>query len=118
MRAKMLIVLLLAAACSEQRQPPAAAMNEARKIWVERCANCHGERGHGNGPGAKILAVEPRALSDSGWQHSVTDEHIEKVILEGGQAVGRSPSMAANPDLRTKPEVLEALVQVVRDLAG
>jgi hypothetical protein len=40
------------------------------------------------------------------------------VILEGGQAVGSSPLMAANPDLRSKPEVVDALVRYIRDLGG
>jgi mono/diheme cytochrome c family protein len=109
---------LLALASCKDPLPPHAARQEAARIWVERCANCHGPRGLGDGEGAKILPVRPRALVDSGWQSSVTDEHIATVILEGGQAVGSSPLMAANPDLRSKPEVVDALVRYIRDLGG
>lgn len=116
MRAMVSMLVVLACACGKDPLPPQAARDEASRIWRERCANCHGERGLGNGEGAKILPVKPRALSDSGWQSSVSDEHIATVIVQGGTAVGLSPLMAANPDLRTKPEVVDALVRYVRDL--
>jgi hypothetical protein len=118
MRRSLIAAIMLGAACSKPDTPPAAAMAEAETIWNERGSNCHGRTGLGNGPGAAILAVKPRALVDSGWQSSVTDEHIATVIVDGGQAVGLSPLMAANPDLRTKPEVVEALVVLVRNLSG
>jgi mono/diheme cytochrome c family protein len=114
----MSVLIVLGIGCGKDSLPPQAATDEAARIWRDRCANCHGERGLGDGEGAKVLPVRPRALGDSGWQSSVSDEHIAKVILEGGQAVGLSPLMAANPDLRTKPEVVDALVLYVRDLAG
>ena len=110
------IVSLVAIACGPDLSPDEARL-EAEKIWAERCTNCHGPRGLGDGQGALILRVKPRALADSGWQASVTDEHIATVIVDGGQSVGLSPDMAANPDLKTKPEVLEALVAYVRSLA-
>jgi mono/diheme cytochrome c family protein len=111
-------IALTMVACGKDPLPSAAARDEAARIWRERCVNCHGDRGLGDGEGAKILPVRPRALTDSGWQSSVTDEHIATVIVEGGPAVNLSPLMAANPDLRTKPEVIDALVRHIRDLAG
>jgi hypothetical protein len=36
----------------------------------------------------------------------VTDEHLEKIVMYGGAAVGKSPSMPGNPDLMSKPEVV------------
>ncbi len=96
--------------------PSAEARAEAKEIWTQRCANCHGQGGLGDGPGARVLAVRPRALADSGWQAKVSDEHIATVITQGGKAVGLDPLMAANPDLIGKPEVLDALVAYVRAL--
>jgi len=49
------------------------------------------------------------------WQESVTDEHLKKIVVEGGPAVGKSPGMPPNPDLKGKDEVVSALVKVVRD---
>ena len=88
----------------------------ARAIWNERCVNCHGPTGMGDGPNARNLAVQPRRLNDPIWQNSVTDEHLATVIVGGGQAVGKSTLMAPNQDLNDEPEVVHALVRLVREL--
>jgi len=102
--------------CSRPRPVTPESRVAARAIWADRCANCHGERGFGDGPGALILPVRPRVLADSGWQAQVTDERIATVIVEGGPAVGLDPAMAANADLRRHPDVVAALVEIVRAL--
>lgn len=113
----LLVASSMASGCKDDGATiPAEARAEAREIWDKRCTNCHGERGVGDGPGSKIIAVDPRDLTSPVWQRSVTDEHIRGVIVDGGQSVGLSPLMAANPDLRTKPEVARALVDIVRRL--
>ena len=73
--------------------------------------------GAGDGPGSVSLTPAPRDFRDPAWQASVSDEHIEKIILYGGIAVGRSPMMPGNPDLTAKPQVVSALVRHVRGLA-
>jgi hypothetical protein len=78
------------------------------------CATCHGQSGTGNGPGAASLNPKPRNYTDKAWQASVTDDQIAKTILMGGAAVGKSPIMPAQPQLREKPEVLAELVRIVR----
>jgi hypothetical protein len=57
---------------------------------------------------------KPRAFADADWQAAVTDDHIKKIILEGGPAVGKSPAMPPNPDLKGKDEVVTQLVKIVR----
>jgi mono/diheme cytochrome c family protein len=101
--------------------PPAApavsaAQREAGVIFSTRCATCHGPRGTGDGPGAAALEPKPRNFQDPAWQASVADDHLRRIIVGGGGAVGRSPLMPPNPDLVTKPEVVEALVAHVRGL--
>lgn len=93
-----------------------AAMAEAKQVFSTRCASCHGPKGEGDGPAAAALNPKPRTLTSEEWQKSVTDEHIAKVIVEGGQGVGLSPLMAANPDLKDKTDVVKGLVQLVRGL--
>jgi len=111
------LVCLLAGACGPSRSSHDPAVRaEARQIWQDRCANCHGPRGNGDGPQARHLVVPPRRLSDPSWRDGVTDEHLRTVILEGGAAVGLNPVMAPNPDLRGKPEVIDALVEHLRGL--
>lgn len=97
--------------------PSAAAVSEAQQIFKSRCVMCHGEAGKGDGAAAAALNPKPRDLSSAEWQKSVTDEHIEKIILGGGQAVGKSVLMPANPDLANKPDVIKALRQIVRGFA-
>ena len=98
--------------------PPtgAVATREANAIWNDRCVNCHGTHGDGDGPQARLLDTTPRRLRDWAWQQSVTDEHVGQVIVQGGQVVGKSPLMAPNPDLADKPEVVRALVARIRNL--
>jgi cytochrome c553 len=86
----------------------------ARRAFQSKCVVCHGDKGAGDGPGAVALNPKPRAYSDAAWQASVTDEHIRKIIVEGGAAVGKSPGMPPNPDLNDKPEVVAELVKIVR----
>jgi cytochrome c553 len=90
---------------------PAAA---AQKIWATLCATCHGEQGLGDGPAAQHLDPPPRNYTDAAWQASVTDEHLAKVIVEGGMAVGLAPIMPPNPTLTDKPDVVAELVKIVR----
>lgn len=90
------------------------AVKEAKQVWETRCVNCHGPNGLGDGPGAAALNPKPRSFSDKQWQMKTKDEDIAKVIVEGGAAVGMSEAMAANPDLKDKPEVVDELVKIVR----
>jgi mono/diheme cytochrome c family protein len=95
-----------------------AAVAEAQAKWQNLCSTCHGALGKGDGPAGMALQPRPRDLSNAAWQAEKTDAHIEKVILEGGHAVGLSVLMPANPDLASKPEVIKALRAHVRSLAG
>ncbi|MBK7771984.1 MAG: c-type cytochrome [bacterium] len=83
-------------------------------MFNTRCAACHGQFGRGDGPGAAGLNPKPRNYADAAWQSTVTDEEIEKAIVYGGAAVGKSPQMVANPDLQAKPGVVAALREKVR----
>jgi len=133
--ATILLALALAAGCSKKSSDnaaPAAAGSgeasgaapaapagpsptvEARNMFKTVCATCHGEDGRGDGPGAAALNPKPRNYTDKAWQASVTDEDIKKTILLGGAAVGKSPAMPAQPQLKEKPEVLDQLVRIIR----
>lgn len=89
---------------------------EASQIFATRCTPCHGPQGAGDGPASKGLVPPPRNFGDPAWQSGVTDAHIEQIIQYGGAAVGKSPTMPANPDLTSKPAVVSALRTHVRGL--
>lgn len=88
---------------------------EAEEIFVSRCTVCHGQLGKGDGPGAAGLPTQPASFQDSTWQASVTDAHIERIIKVGGAAVGKSPSMPGNPDLKNRSTVVAGLRDIIRD---
>lgn len=122
----LLAVLLLLGACSKpsssgggvaSRQGASDVTPEMTQMFKMRCSPCHGEGGHGDGPGAAALNPKPRNYTDVAWQKSVTDDQIRKTILYGGAAVGKSPMMPPNPDLDGKPE-LDGLVAIVRGFGG
>ena len=94
--------------------PARVGSTEGRKQFVARCASCHGMEGKGDGPGAAALNPKPRNYTDKEWQKTVTDEQIGNTIMYGGAAVGKSPIMPAQSDLQSKPEMVAALVKVVR----
>jgi cytochrome c5 len=118
------LVALLSTGCSRSAGPPdqgqaagnpaAAADAEAHDLFDHVCAMCHGASGHGDGPNGASLNPKPRDYTDKAWQKSVTDAELRKAILEGGAAVGKSAAMPPNPTLRDKPEVVDALVKLVR----
>jgi mono/diheme cytochrome c family protein len=98
--------------------PPSPAADpaaDAKVLFKLKCVVCHGDHGAGDGPGAAAIVPKPRAFADPEWQASVNDDHIKKIIVEGGPAVGKSPAMPPNPDLKGKDDVVSALVKLVRD---
>ena len=132
--ASAVVALCLLSSCKEQPSapavvaapivaaapPPAAApVNNAaaaKEMFATRCTPCHGPTGGGDGPASAGLTPKPASFSSPDWQKSVTDAHIEKIILYGGMAVGKSPAMPPNPDLGSKPELVTALREHLRTL--
>ena len=102
------------AAPAEPVAVTAEARAEAEQIFTSRCVACHGPTGSGEGPTAAALNPKPRNFHDPAWQKSVNDAHIERIIVAGGPAVGKSPLMPPNPDLQTKPAVVAALREKIR----
>jgi mono/diheme cytochrome c family protein len=129
----LLAVFALAACFAEVKPAPAKAqpavtsptpaaagtsVAEARTLFDSLCFTCHGTSGHGDGPGAAAIDPKPRSFADVAWQDSVTDDHIKKVIVYGGAAVGKSPMMVGQPQLKGNDKVLDGLVQIVRGFKG
>jgi mono/diheme cytochrome c family protein len=114
--ALLLVLAGLAAACGGggNGDEGRSAADEARAIFKRSCARCHGEYGRGDGMMATALRPPPRNYSDPDWQASVTDEYLKEVILQGGGAKGLNPKMPATPELAQNPEVLDALVALIR----
>jgi mono/diheme cytochrome c family protein len=101
------------APAAEPAEDPVAM---AQDIYKNRCTVCHGATGKGDGDGSAALEPKPRDFTSSEWQNEVTDDHLTKIIVYGGSAVGKAPTMPANPDLDAKPEVVAELVKFIRGL--
>src|SRR5438552_14152703 len=95
-------------------RPAMSADDQAHKMFATVCVTCHGERGGGDGPAAKALDPKPRNYTDPAWQASVTDDQLKAIILKGGAGVGKSAMMPAQPQLASQPDVLDALVVIIR----
>ncbi len=87
---------------------------EAKMLFANVCAQCHGLEGKGDGPAAETLNPKPRNYTDPEWQKSVTDADIKAIIVGGGQAVGKSGMMPPNPNLKDRDDVLTELVGIIR----
>lgn len=114
------LVAALSAACVSgcmKSDPTSMAKLEAGRIFTAKCAQCHGLLGNGMGPGAANLNPKPRNYTDKKWQATVKDEEIEKTIVYGGAAVGKSPQMPSHPELAEKPLVVAALREKIRSFA-
>ena len=83
------------AVAAERRDPQIAARKRGEKIYQHYCSRCHGEEGDGNGFNATLLEVPPRDFTDPQFRRPVTEEHLRRVIREGGPAVGKSVLMPA-----------------------
>jgi cytochrome c553 len=98
-----------------RNKPSAGGIPEkAQQMFATVCATCHGADGTGNGPASETLNPKPRNYTDAAWQASVTDDDIKNIIVNGGQAVGKSPMMPGNPQLKDDPETLDGLVKIIR----
>lgn len=64
-------------------QPSAAALNTARAIYHEKCVNCHGDSGKGDGPDAASYYPSPTNFSDKRQMAALTDGEIFYRITNG-----------------------------------
>jgi len=99
-----------------KRMPPADPNqpSEAKILFANVCAQCHGLEGRGDGPAAESLNPKPRNYTDPEWQKTVTDAEIKAIIVGGGQSVGKSGMMPPNPNLKGRDDVLSELVAIIR----
>jgi mono/diheme cytochrome c family protein len=72
---------------AKKRQNPLTAsestLKTAKGIYVDECAQCHGERGKGDGPEAAMHDPRPSDITDTSHMNAVTDGEIFYQISEG-----------------------------------
>jgi mono/diheme cytochrome c family protein len=63
--------------------PTESTLKAAKGIYMDECAECHGEHGKGDGPKAMMHTPAPADLTDAGRMNTVTDGEIFYQISEG-----------------------------------
>lgn len=64
-------------------QPSASALASARVVYLDKCVQCHGETGKGDGPDAALYYPAPASLTDAKRLNTVTDGELFYQISEG-----------------------------------
>ena len=97
--------------------PTGGDPERGERLYRRYCAVCHGSGGRGDGPNAAFLEDDqPRDLTDSRYFARLSDEHLYRVIADGGAAIRGSRFMP--PWGRTlSPAQLRDLVAFVRTLS-
>ena len=96
---------------SQLDAPPGAAS------YVLYCATCHGSEGKGDGPAATGLDPKPADHTNAAYMNPLSDEHLFRVIKEGGAAVDKSPQMAPWGGTLSDDEIRD-LIAFIRTLAN
>ena len=85
------------------------------KLYQARCVPCHGPDGKATTPTAQALNPKPRDHTDGAYMNQLSNEHLAKVVKNGGPAVGKSQIMPPQVDLNDQQ--IEDIVTFVRTLA-
>lgn len=64
-------------------QPSAASLASARAIYMDKCANCHGDTGKGDGPDADSYYPHPASLADASRMDAKSDGELYYRITNG-----------------------------------
>jgi mono/diheme cytochrome c family protein len=91
-------------------QPSVSALTAGRTLYMDKCTQCHGQTGKGDGPDAASYYPSPTSLVDAKHMSSVTDGEVFYQISEG-----RKPMPAFKKKL--SEEQRWQLVLYVRSLA-
>lgn len=106
----MTVTLLLA-----HIAPLSAYGQEAKQLFQQTCAMCHGTSGKGDGPTSQSLQPKPADLTVVVKDKS--DVYLVKLITEGGPSVGKSPLMPSYKGILSEKQV-QSVIQYVKRLAA
>ena len=83
----------------------------AKKIYVDKCLKCHGEKGRGDGPRAYDLSKKPADYTDKEKMSKFTDADLKQVVKEGKKPM---PAFGA----KLSNEEIEGVIAHIRTFAG
>ena len=85
-----------------------------KATYHSTCAPCHGEGGKGDGPAAVALNPKPRDHTNGTYMDTLTNEHLFKVVKEGGVQFG-FPTMPAQAAMQD--DTIKNVIAFVRSLS-
>jgi mono/diheme cytochrome c family protein len=91
-------------------------ISKGKLLYTNYCAQCHGDKGEGNGPAARFLYPKPRNFTENQFRIVSTDNHIPsdrdlmQVITNG------MPGSAMFPFAHLPEDERQSLVTYVRSL--
>lgn len=91
-----------------------AQAEDGKPLYEKNCVTCHGVSGKGDGPAGKVL--KPPAGDFAVVLKEKSDADINKVIKEGGKAVGKAASMPAY-GAKLTDEQIQAVTEYIKGLA-
>ena len=124
MKAKWLLVILAPtllllggslAALVFLKHPVPKNATAVQRVYLSRCAECHGANGHGSWR-ATIFLIRPGDLADRDSMSRLSDDYLFGIIKNGGATIGK-PGMPAFGYHLTDLEI-DALVGHVRALSA
>jgi high-affinity iron transporter len=86
-----------------------------RRLYANNCAACHGPAGDGRGEMAVALVPKPTDLTNAARMAKRSDWDLYRIIRDGGQVAGLSPSMAGYKPLLSDAD-LRSVAAFVRGL--
>ncbi len=63
-----------------------------RRVFVDRCAACHGDQGFGDGPAANAIVPRPRNFHDPEFWKGRTPEALRAVVAHGKGPASMMPA--------------------------
>jgi mono/diheme cytochrome c family protein len=91
--------------------PSEAVLREAKSIYADKCANCHGDTGKGDGSDAMMYDPGPADLTDSKRTNKFTDGELFYKLT-----IGKKPMPSF--EKRLTDEQRWEMVILVRSFAG
>lgn len=89
------------------------AADDGAAVYSKQCVKCHGERGKGDGPTAKMLKNQSMGdLSSKTGMAKYSDQDLNKMLSEGGQAVGKSKVMPAYKGKLSEGEIKAVIAHI------
>ena len=88
---------------------------EAKQLYEQTCAGCHGVSGKGDGPTGQMLQPKPADFTTA--LKGKDEAYLTKVIREGGASVGKSPLMPPYQGVFSE-EQIQGLIQYVKRFAA